>query len=94
MAVKNQCVGEVGCRGLGNDVTRSDSLAAEQRGLPARAGPRFPCHRLLLRELTRAVMPTSLVPLELAVWWGVLRGARKGAVPVPPPPSPREVSGV
>lgn len=73
---------EVGLSGLGSDVTRSDSLAAEQRGLPARAGTRFPGHKPLLQELTRATM---LTPLELTARGGGLRGARKGSVPVPCP---------
>lgn len=37
---------------------------------------------------------TSLIPLELTACWGILRGARKGAVPACPallPPLPREV---
>lgn len=40
---------------------------------------------------------TSLIPLELTVRWGILRGARKDTVPVcraVPPPLPRKVSGV
>lgn len=64
-------------------MTCSDSLAAEWCGLPARAGPRFPCHGLLLLELTCAAMLTSLIPLGLSWWWGEERG--KGPCPPPRP---------